>query len=82
MINTKAITDAMTTIASIEPDIAIVLTAYNILHGIWTVVNPGKTEEDYQNYLKTTSQTNVDTTSVYLRAQGYIEETPGNWKKP
>ncbi len=84
MINTKSITDAATMIAAFEPDIAIAVTAYNVLHGIWSVMNPGKTEVDFQGYLQSTSQVNIDTTAPYLRAQGYVETPPGsgNWKKP
>ena len=84
MINLKSITDAATAIAALEPDVAIAVTAYNILHGIWTATNPGKTEADYKAYLQTSSQLNIDTTAAYLIAQGYVE-TPagsGNWSKP
>ena len=84
MIDAKGLTSILTQIAALQPDIAIALTAYNVLHSIWTATNPGKTEADYQNYLQTASQTNIDTTASYLRAHGYIE-TPagsGNWSKP
>ena len=84
MINLKSVTDAVTAIAALEPDVAIAVTAYNLLKSIWTTTNPGKTEADYQAYLATASQTNIDTTAAYLTAQGYIE-TPsgsGNWAKP
>lgn len=82
--NAKSITDALTTVAALQPDIAIALTAYNALKGIWMGLNPGKTEADYLAYLQTASQTNVDTTSAYLKAQGYVETPPdsGNWSKP
>ena len=82
--NAKSITDALTVVGAIEPDIAIALTAYTVLHGIWATITPGKTEADYAAYLQTASQTNIDTTAVYLKAQGYVE-TPagsGNWSKP
>ena len=84
MINLKSITDAATAISALEPDVAIAVTAYNILKSIWTTINPGKTEADFQTYLQTSSQLNIDTTSAYLIAQGYVE-TPagsGNWSKP
>lgn len=83
-LNLKSVTDAATAIAALEPDVAIAVTAYNLLHSIWTTMNPGKTEADYKAYLATASQTNIDTTAAYLTAQGYIE-TPagsGNWAKP
>jgi hypothetical protein len=84
VINAKSVTDVAAAIAAFEPDIAIALTAYNVLHGIWSAINPGKTEADYKAYLQSTSQTNVDTTAAYLTARGFIE-TPagsGNWSKP
>ena len=84
MITVKNVTDAATLISAFEPDIAIALSAYTLLKGIWTTLNPGKTEADFQSYLQTASQTNIDTTSAYLRSQGYTE-TPmgsGNWSKP
>lgn len=84
MINVKNVTDAAAVIAAFEPDVAIALTAYNVLKGLWMGLNPGKTEADYTAYLQTSSQTNVDTTTVYLKAQGYVEtpEGSGNWSKP
>jgi hypothetical protein len=84
VINVKNVTDAAAVIAAFEPDIAIALTAYNVLHGIWAVQFPGKTEDDFRNYLQTSSQTNVDTTAPLLIAQGYVEtpEGSGNWAKP
>jgi hypothetical protein len=84
MISVKSITDAAATIAALEPDIAIALTAYNVLHGIWGVMHPGQTEADYQAYLQTSSQTNIDTTASLLKARGYVEmpEGSGNWTKP
>ena len=84
MITAKSVTDAAAMVAAIEPDIAVALTAYNILKGIWLTVNPAKTEADYRNYLQSASQQNIDTTAAYLTAQGYVE-TPagsGNWSKP
>ena len=84
MINLTSITTAAAAIAALEPDVALAVTAYNLLHGIWTTMNPGKTEADYQAYLQTASQTNVDTTAAYLTSQGYVETPPGsgNWAKP
>ena len=84
MITVKNVTDVAAAVAALQPDVAIALTAYNVLHGLWSVINPGKTEADFQLYLQTTSQPNVTTTDAYLAAQGYIE-TPagsGNWSKP
>lgn len=82
--NAQQITAAVGAVAALEPDIAIALTAYNLLHGIWTTLNPGKTEADYQTYLSTASQTNIDTTAGLLRAHGFVETPPGsgNWAKP
>lgn len=84
MINAKNVTDAAAVIAAFEPDITIALTAFNVLKAIWITVNPGKNEADYLTYLQTASQTNIDTTSVYLKAGGWIEDPPGsgNWAKP
>lgn len=82
--NQKTITDALTAVAALQPDIALALGAYSILKNIWMTTNPGKTEADYQTYLQTASQRDIDDTSVYLVAQGYVE-TPagsGNWAKP
>jgi len=84
VITAKNVTDAAGIIAAFEPDITAALTAYNILKTIWLTVNPSKTEADYKAYLQTASQTNIDTTTAYLVAQGYVE-TPagsGNWTKP
>ncbi len=82
--NAKNITDALTVVAALQPDIVLALTAYNVLHGIWSAVNPGKTEADYLAYLQAASQVNVDTTTSYLKAQGYVENPPGSgsWSKP
>jgi predicted nucleotidyltransferase len=84
VITTKNVTDIATAIAAFEPDIAIALGAYTMFKTIWQTMNPGKTEDDFRTYLQTTSQTNIDTTAVLLRAQGYIETPPGsgNWSKP
>ena len=84
MITAKNVTDAAAVVAAFEPDIAIALTAYNVLKSIWMTVTPGKTEADYQAYLASSAQTNIDTTAAYLTAQGYVE-TPagsGNWSRP
>jgi hypothetical protein len=84
MITAKSVTELATAIAAFEPDITIALTAYNVLHGIWITLHPGATETDYQTYLQTASQTNVDTTAALLTSRGYIETPPGsgNWSKP
>lgn len=84
MIDAKSVTGVLTAVAALQPDIAIALTAYNLLKGIWQSTNPGKTEADYLAYLQSASQTNVDTTSAYLQAQGYVETPPGSgkWSKP
>ena len=82
--NAKSITDALTAVAAVQPDIAIALSAYQLFKGIWQSMNPGKTEADFQNYLQTASQTNIDVTASYLKAQGFTENPPGsgNWTKP
>lgn len=84
MISATNLTSVLGAVTAIEPDIAIALAAYSAFRGIWMAINPGKTEADFTAYLQTTSQANIDTTSVYLKAQGYVE-TPvgsGNWAKP
>lgn len=83
MISVKNVTDAASVIAAFEPDITVALTAYNVLKSIWLTMNPGKTEADYQAYLQSSSQMNVDSTSALLTLQGYVETPPGsgNWKK-
>jgi hypothetical protein len=84
MISVKNITDAAAAVTAFEPDIAIALTAYTALKTIWMTLYPGKTEADFQAYLQTSAQTNVDTTAVLLAAHGFVE-TPagsGNWAKP
>lgn len=82
--NAKNITDTLQAVAALEPDIALALGAYNLFRTIWMATNPGKTEADFQNYLQATSTTNVDTTAVYLRGEGYVEtpEGSGHWSKP
>lgn len=82
MITAKSLTDAAGVIAAFEPDIAIAITAYNVLKGIWMSEFPGKTEADYQTFLQTASQTNIDTTAAYLTAQGYVQDASGAWTKP
>jgi hypothetical protein len=84
MITVKSVTDVAAAIAAFEPDVAIALTAYNVLKGIFTTLHPNATESDYLAYLQTASTTNVTTTSAYLTAQGYVETPPGSgtWAKP
>jgi uncharacterized lipoprotein YddW (UPF0748 family) len=84
MITAKSVSDIAVAIAAFEPDIALALGAYNTFKGIWMTMNPGKTEADFQEFLRAASQMNVDTTVVYLKAQGYVEtpEGSGNWSKP
>ncbi len=80
----KGLSTALAAVAAIEPDIAIAVSAYNAFRAIWTVMNPGKTEDDFRSYLRTTSDTNVNTTAVLLKAAGLIETPPGsgNWSDP
>ena len=84
MITTQNLKDAAGVIAAFEPDVAVALTAYTMLKSIWLTMFPGKTEADFQSYLQTSSQTNIDTTSALLTAHGFVETPPGsgNWTKP
>lgn len=82
MVNLGNVTVTLDTVSKFIPELAMVMTAYDILKNIWLKTNPGKTEDDYRVYLQTTSQTNVDDTAAYLTAQGYVQQADGSWKKP
>lgn len=84
MIDAKSLTTTLTAVAALEPDIAIALSAYNMLRTVWTAMNHGKTEADYQSYLQSSSTANIDSTAALLTAQGFTETPPGsgNWAKP
>ncbi len=82
MVNLTTVTAALTAVSALQPDIAIALAAYSTFKSIWMAITPGKTEADFVAFLQTTSQANIDSTAVYLQAQGYVETTPGNWSKP
>lgn len=60
----------------------ILLSAYDGFKAIWLKANPGKTEADYQEYLKSSSARNVADTSILLMAEGYVQQPDGSWKKP
>lgn len=62
--------------------IPILSTAYNLYKIIWMRTNPAATEDDYRAHLQTSSQTNIDTTAVLLKADGFVENPPGTWTKP
>ena len=70
-------------IGKIIPEVSMAMTAYSILKNIWLKTNPGKTEADYQVYLQTSSQANIDDSSAVLLADGYTTDDGGlTWKKP
>lgn len=75
------LTAASAALSSLSVGIPIALAAYNILKTIWTRTNPGKTEADYLAYLQTASQANIDETAALLKADGYVEDPPGTWRK-
>ena len=77
--NLKAIADGAATVNAALPTF---IAAYNVLKGIWTRMNPGKTEADFVNYLNSSSQQNVDDSAAILKADGYEEQPDGSWKKP
>ena len=76
------IATASAALTAVTDGIALAVTAYSILKGIWLRTNPGKTEDDYLNYLKSSSQLNIDDTATQLKADGWVETSPGNWTQP
>lgn len=81
-INSIADVNALVTLVSTEFPIAF--SAYSILKTIWLRTNPGKTEADFREYLRQTSQTNIDDSAAILKADGWIEDPPGSghWHAP
>lgn len=82
MPNLGNITVTLDTVSKFIPEVAMVMTAYDILKNIWMKTNPGKTEDDYRTYLQTTATANIDDTATYLNAQGYVQAADGSWRKP
>ena len=78
-INLTELNAAAALVSTMLPQVA---TAYAILKTIWLRTNPGKTEADFVSYLGTASQANIDDTAALLKADGYIEQADGSWKKP
>lgn len=80
-INLTDVNTALNLVSAALPEFGV---AYQILKTIWTRTNPGKTEDDYRTYLRSTAQTNIDDTAALLRADGYVEDPvgSGNWHKP
>lgn len=72
---------ASTLLTSLSADVALAMSAYALLKRIWMQTNPGKTEADYQAYLQSASQANIDDTAALLEADGFVEDPPGTWTK-
>jgi hypothetical protein len=75
-INVGDIESAVEVIQAVTP---IATMAYSLLRTIWTQMNPGKTEADFQEYLRSSSQANVDDASAILTAHGYVLQPDGSW---
>ncbi len=77
--NAAALTKALTDVSALLPEVQVAMDAYNGFKAIWLAMNPGKTEDDFRTFLRTSSQENIDDTAALLRAHGWVETTPGNW---
>jgi hypothetical protein len=77
-INATQVNDAVGLLGTVVPQVLI---AYNLFKIIWTSTNPGKTEEDFLNYLTAMSQQNIDQSAAILIADGYVQDAAGNWSK-
>lgn len=73
--------DINTAIGTVNAALPTLITAYNVLKAIWQRLNPTATEADFLNYLKTSAQANVDDSAAILKADGYVEQADGSWKK-
>lgn len=78
-IDLTAINTAVTLVATVAPELTA---AYTVLFGIWSRVNPGKTEDDFRAYLRTASQANIDDTAAQLLKDGWTQDADGRWTPP
>lgn len=69
-------------LTSVSADVAAAMTAYALLKSIWLRMNPGKTEQDFLDYLQTSSQSNIDDASAQLLSDGWVLSADGKtWSK-
>ena len=78
-ISANEVSDAISLVSTAFPQF---IAAYTVLKAIWLRTNPGKTEADYLEYLRSASQANIDDTAALLAADGYKLQPDGSWKKP
>lgn len=69
-------------LSSLVPVVGQLVSAYNAYKLIWTAINPGKTEADYENHLSDLSNANISAADAILIGDGYVKDTLGNWSKP
>lgn len=79
MIKVNEVSDAISLVSTVFPQF---IAAYTVLKTIWFRMNPGRTEADYLEYLRSASQTNIDDSAAFLVADGYVQQADGSWKKP
>lgn len=81
--STQSLIESLTAdVAAVVPVLPQLLAAYNAFKTIWTVLNPGKTEADFEAYLVSASQTNITDADVILLKDGYVKGPDGKWSKP
>jgi hypothetical protein len=79
VIDVNEVNAAVALLSTVAPEVTA---AYSLLKVIWMRTNPGKTEDDYRAYLRSTSHANIDDSAAILRADGFEPDGAGGWKKP
>lgn len=78
-IDIKSILGDLIEVQTVVPQLQAAYLAYKT---IWTAINPGKTEADYEQHLLELSNTAITAADAILISDGYVKDTNGNWSKP
>lgn len=68
----------------IEAGLSIVptaLIAYKLFYAIWSASNPGKSFQEYNDYLYSKSSEVVEFSKNWFAAHGYTQQADGSWTK-
>ncbi len=77
-IDLKNISNDIQLVGSVVPQLAA---AYAIYRTIWTAINPGKTEQEFEDHLTASASAAVSAADAILLADGFTRDVNGNWTK-
>jgi hypothetical protein len=74
--------DIAADVVGLAPTLSSLMAAYNTYKAIWTAINPGKTDADYEQHLLDLSNSAISAADAILIRDGYVQALDGSWSKP